>query len=153
VQQVGTQEELYERPANPFVARFIGHSNLVPGELAEGARLALPDGGAIRLAGHYATTGSCILAIRPERVRLCGAEDPGARVAATVEDATYVGAHVEVLLALPDGTRVILHDPTDGGTARRFAAGDRAGLAWDLASERLFDASGAPIAARTPIPA
>ncbi|SHJ17787.1 putative spermidine/putrescine transport system ATP-binding protein [Roseomonas rosea] len=153
VQQVGTQEELYERPANPFVARFIGHSNLIPGELAEGERLMLPGGGAIRLAGGYTATGPCTLAIRPERVRLCGPEDAGARVVATVEDATYVGAHIEVLLVLPDGTRLILHDPTDGGAARRFAAGDRAGIAWDPASERLFDSAGAPLAARTPVPA
>ncbi|MFC7734977.1 ABC transporter ATP-binding protein [Roseomonas sp. GCM10028921] len=152
VQQVGTQEELYECPANPFVARFIGHSNLVAGELADGARLALP-GGAVRLAGHYAAAGPCTLAIRPERARLCGPEDPAARVTAVVEDATYVGAHVEVLLALPDGTRVILHDPTDGGAARRMAAGERAGIAWDASSERLFDASGVPLAARAAVPA
>jgi putative spermidine/putrescine transport system ATP-binding protein len=153
VQQVGTQEELYERPANPFVARFIGHSNLVPGTLADGARLVLPSGGAIRLAGDYAASGACILAIRPERMRLCGPEDGGARVLGVVEDATYVGAHIEVLLALPDGTRVILHDPTDGGAARRMTAGDRAGIAWDAASERLFDSAGAPLLARAAVPA
>ena len=153
VQQVGTQEELYERPANPFVARFIGHSNLVAGALAGPSRLVLAGGGEVRLAGHYAASGTCTLAIRPERGRICAAEDPAARLVATVEDATYVGAHVEVLLALPDGARVILHDPTDGGAARRFAAGDRAGIAWDLASERLFDAAGAPLIARAPVPA
>jgi putative spermidine/putrescine transport system ATP-binding protein len=153
VQQVGTQEELYERPANPFVARFIGHSNLVAGSLSDGTRLFLPDGTAIGLAGHYAATGPITLAIRPERARLCAPGDAAARVTVVVEDATYVGAHVEYLLALPDGTRLILHDPTDGGGTRRHAPGDRAGVTWDPASERLFDAAGVPLTARAAIPA
>jgi len=151
VQQVGTQEELYERPANPFVARFIGHSNLIAGTVADAA-LALPGGGSIRLAGRYAP-GAATLAIRPERVRLCAADAPEARATVLVEDATYVGAHVEYLLALPDGSRLILHDPTDGGGGRRHAAGDRAGITWDLASERLFDSAGAPLALQLPVPA
>ncbi|MBP0446888.1 ABC transporter ATP-binding protein [Roseomonas sp. SSH11] len=150
VQQVGTQEELYERPANTFVARFIGHSNLIRGMLEGGERLVIP-GATIGLAGHYDSSGDCTLAIRPERARICAPDDPAARITAKVEDATYVGAHVEVLLVLPDSTRVILHDPTDGGAARRFAPGDLAGIAWDLASERLFDDAGAPLAARSPV--
>jgi len=38
VQQAGTQEDLYERPATPFVAGFIGRSNMVPGVLGRSRR-------------------------------------------------------------------------------------------------------------------
>jgi len=40
VQQIGTQEDLYERPASPFVARFIGRSNILAGELRRDALCA-----------------------------------------------------------------------------------------------------------------
>ncbi len=53
VQQIGTPEDVHTRPANPFVARFIGGSNIVSGRLA-GDRLILPDGTAIALANRYA---------------------------------------------------------------------------------------------------
>ncbi len=38
VQQTGTQEDLYERPATPFVASFIGRSTMLEGTLAPGGR-------------------------------------------------------------------------------------------------------------------
>ncbi len=58
VQQIGTQEDLYERPANPFVARFIGHSNMLSGRLADRSTFLLADGGRVaprrRLCGAVA---------------------------------------------------------------------------------------------------
>src|SRR5206468_11749794 len=68
VQQVGTQEDLYERPATPFVAGFIGSSNMVTGVLQGDAVAA--DGARLPLAGRYTGTGSCTVALRPERVRI-----------------------------------------------------------------------------------
>jgi len=53
VQQSGRQEDLYERPANPFVASFIGGSNVLSGRL-DVDRLVLAGGAAIALAGRYA---------------------------------------------------------------------------------------------------
>jgi putative spermidine/putrescine transport system ATP-binding protein len=151
VQQVGTQEELYERPANPFVARFIGHSNLLPGELVEGTRLLLANGGEIRLAGRYAAAGRCTLAVRPERAWLSAPVQGGqGRANVRVEDAIYVGAHVEYLLSLPGGGQLILHEATDGTGGRRRAVGDIAEVGWDLGSERLFDASGDPLDSTSP---
>ena len=58
VEQSGTQEDLYERPATAFVAGFIGRSNLVPVAMAEAGR-AVADGGPVELAGHYGAAGDC----------------------------------------------------------------------------------------------
>ena len=44
VQQIGTPEQVHSQPANPFVARFIGGSNLVTGRLDADDRLVLSDG-------------------------------------------------------------------------------------------------------------
>ena len=54
VEQIGPQEDLYERPATPFVARFIGHSNLVAGALRDGRDSGTGGGGEVALAGRYA---------------------------------------------------------------------------------------------------
>ena len=69
VQQTGTQEDLYERPATPFVASFIGRSNMLEGTLAAPGTMAAA-GATIRLAGEYAGAGACTLALRPERLSL-----------------------------------------------------------------------------------
>ena len=68
VQQTGTQEDLYERPATPFVAGFIGSANMVSGTLEGNAVHA--GGAVLPLAGHYPGAGPCTLALRPERLQL-----------------------------------------------------------------------------------
>jgi multiple sugar transport system ATP-binding protein len=86
LQQVGTPQELYERPMNVFVAQFIGSPsmNLVPAEFLEGA------GSGDRLAGF-----------RPEHVDLDGSGD-GARFDATVEVVEYLGDEQLVHLTVKD---------------------------------------------------
>ena len=56
VQQIGRPEDLYERPANPFVAGFIGGSNILAGRLQDD-RLMLPDGGTIALTRPLPAAG------------------------------------------------------------------------------------------------
>jgi putative spermidine/putrescine transport system ATP-binding protein len=142
VQQIGAQDDLYERPATPFVAGFIGQSNLLPGRLCDGRRLELA-GAAIVLAARYPFSGAATLAVRPEWISLAPAADaPGAHVVGQVELSTYLGAVVEHSVRIGAGTRVLARGPASGpGAAPRFAPGADVALNWDLASERLFDAS------------
>jgi putative spermidine/putrescine transport system ATP-binding protein len=148
VQQVGTQEELYEQPLNPFVARFIGHSNLVVGDLVEADTFRLPGGAVMKLARRYTQRGPHTLALRPERVRLHGEGDVAPpRANATVDDATYVGGHVDYLLAFEGGASLALHEPTGATGGTRRARGERVGLTWDAQNERLFDPNGAIVTA------
>ncbi len=68
VQQVGSPLEIYRRPANAFVADFIGTSNLLDGEARGDGRIALP-GGELRVPGAP-EGGALTLSIRPEELRL-----------------------------------------------------------------------------------
>ena len=148
VQQVGTQEELYEQPLNPFVARFIGHSNLVAGDLVDADTFRLPGGAVMRLARNYAQRGPHTLALRPERVRLHAQGDVSPpRATARVEDATYVGGHVDYLLSFEDGSSLALHEPTGATGGTRRAMGETIAITWDALNERLFDAKGTTIPA------
>jgi ABC-type sugar transport system ATPase subunit len=88
LQQVGTADDLYERPANLFVAQFIGEPpmNLLPGRIerrgtrlvleSEAGQLVLPSAS---VDGAAAGPGvSVIIGIRPEHLRLAGPEAPAA---------------------------------------------------------------------------
>ena len=145
VQQVGRQEDLYERPATPFVARFIGNSNLVLGELTDGARFRLAGGAEIALAGGYSGNGKATIALRPERIAL-SADLDDTRARADVLLSSYMGAVVEHVVALDAQTQIVTRGPSFGdGATQRFPAGARVGLTWFGSAECLFDEKDRPI--------
>ena len=83
LEQVGTPDALYDAPATPFVARFIGRVNAIPGERARGA------------AGTTAL-------VRPEALRLV--RDGDATLAGTVVERRFVGDRAYFLVEAADGT-------------------------------------------------
>ncbi|HTZ37142.1 MAG TPA: ABC transporter ATP-binding protein [Stellaceae bacterium] len=138
-EQIGRQEDLYERPATPFVAGFIGQSNLVRGRL-DGAALLLPEEARVALAGRYAPGAAACLAVRPESLRLAPAGAPGSRAEGTVKLSTYLGAVLEHVVRLDSGHDLIVRAPALGAEpGRRWAPETRVSLSWDVAAERLFD--------------
>ena len=149
VEQVGRQEDLYERPATPFVAGFIGHANLVRGRLLDGATLVTECGARIALAARYAGSGPACLAVRPETIRLA---EPGAaspRIEGTVRLSTYLGAAIEHLVRLDDGTDLIVRGP-----GARHETETRVSLQWNAEAERVFDEQDRPTKrVSEPIPA
>jgi putative spermidine/putrescine transport system ATP-binding protein len=141
VQQAGAQEDLYERPATPFVARFIGNSNIISGR-HDGTAFRTASGASIALAGRYDRTGAATLALRPERIAL--ARDGQAR--GTVLLTSYMGATIEHVVALDPRTPVLVRGPSSGpGASPRLTAGETVGLTWPAAGECLFDAADSPI--------
>ena len=97
IAQEGNPRELYEQPADAFVADFIGDSNLVKGEIVsvDGDRARVRLGGIEKsLASHGLEAGASDVAIRPESIHLeAGAADGG--IEGDVLKATYLGNHVE----------------------------------------------------------
>jgi len=147
VQQIGTPEAIHARPANPFVARFIGGSNLLSGRLDGGRHLALADGTELSLAGHYADTGDVTLAVRPDSVHLLP-PDGTRRTEGEVTLCTWLGSVVEHVVRLGPDTTVLTRGPALGRDAvRRHTPGTRVALAWEQDEERLFDADGHAVAA------
>ncbi|MFN0185899.1 MAG: ABC transporter ATP-binding protein, partial [Aquabacterium sp.] len=97
IMQLGTPQQLYEQPANRFVAAFIGESSLLrvalDGAVAQcaGQALALPP----PVPGAAPGPGPAWLMLRPERLQLLGADTPAPaghnRLQATVADRVYQG--------------------------------------------------------------
>ncbi len=143
VQQVGRQEDLYERPATPFVARFIGGSNLVRGTLSDGS-LRTAGGSVLRLAGRYPGGGAATAAVRPERITLSADSHGLAR--GEVLLSSYMGAVVEHVVALDSDVQVIARGPSSGaGSTPRFPAGTPVALSWPREGECVFDAADRPL--------
>lgn len=75
LRQLGTPKEIYERPADSFVADFIGSSNFLAGRMvqqeASHAVVELKNGTRLRTApGQARSDGSLVVAIRPERIEI-----------------------------------------------------------------------------------
>ncbi|MFN9480751.1 MAG: sn-glycerol-3-phosphate import ATP-binding protein UgpC [Betaproteobacteria bacterium] len=132
-EQIGTPREIYERPATTFVAGFIGAPpmNLLRGRLAaDGRHFELPDGALTLPQAVLALAGQeAILGIRPEQIRLGGAD--GTLKVDLVES---LGADALVHGSI-GGADVVLRLPTDAAPA----APTQTGLRLDGALLHWFD--------------
>src|SRR5689334_12474887 len=98
LQQLGPPLEVYRRPANQFVADFIGESNLLSGTLGDDATFISARGLRVRLAAGGGA-GAAHLVVRPEYVRLGqAAEGRANRYQAEVLELLYVGDLVKYRL-------------------------------------------------------
>ncbi len=99
VEQTGTPLELYDRPANQFVAGFLGlpAMNFVPAERADGG-LRLPSGLVLPAAlGPVALPGSVTFGIRPEHLLLVEPDVPGS-ISGTVAVVEPTGSETTVIV-------------------------------------------------------
>jgi iron(III) transport system ATP-binding protein len=110
VEQVGSPRDLYERPANRFVADFIGGANLVPGKVravADGfAAVATAFGEwTVRdLRGEFQPGTAITLAIRPEALRLRAVPDAEPNhFTGRLTETIYLGEATESWIRMPDG--------------------------------------------------
>ncbi len=109
--QLSTPAEVYNEPADAYVADFLGVSNLMdarvePGGDGKGScRLRLGDFALQAQAGQLDATGAVKLAIRPERIHLHPYETPGAnRVPGMVERIVFLGSTTHIFLRLATGS-------------------------------------------------
>jgi spermidine/putrescine transport system ATP-binding protein len=142
IEQLGTPEELYERPTTAFVAGFLGVSNLLDGELAgkEGALVIvrLKDGTLLRAPANGATASGWVrLGVRPEKLRVDSraeaAPTDGLNVlSGTILDASYIGVSTQYLVQTNEGHRLTVYTQNldTAGAAELLADGQRVQLTW-----------------------
>jgi multiple sugar transport system ATP-binding protein len=147
VQQVGEPLELYNAPANRFVAGFIGspgmnfatvrmeRANGALWAVSEGVRLKLPDETGQRLNRH--SGGEVVFGIRPEDLRVASdGVDYGMEFEAVVEVVEKLGSQILLDVRVGSGTMVAAVDPTIRAQVR-----DRLRLAVNETRLHFFDAS------------
>jgi iron(III) transport system ATP-binding protein len=113
--QLGTPEDLYNRPATRFVADFIGEADFITGRLVtvDPVRVETP-AGMLASASQAAVMGlaagaSVVCCVRPERIGIVGAADVSAgasvcELRAAVESVIYLGEICQYSCRLSDGT-------------------------------------------------
>ncbi len=135
--QAGPPREVYERPANAFVARFLGESNLLDGT-ADGSTLRTPDGAALQAAN--AAHGPALLFVRPEKLLLDAAPAEGCnRLPGHVLRASFLGNLIRTELDVGGGRRMVV-DAANGAGAQPLAVGAAAVVSWPVADSRLLAA-------------
>jgi iron(III) transport system ATP-binding protein len=128
--QDGTPRDLYERPANRFIADFIGNANLFSATLQrrDGAMAQIQLGGtALSLPHRDLPAGPVEVAVRPQAIRLRpGGKQPG-ELAGIIRKAAYLGSHMEYQVELSDiGAEAFV---IDGNVGVPFAPGAAVGVA------------------------
>jgi len=140
IAQVGRPEDLYDRPCSRFVASFLGESNFLPGVVRgyDGEDIVVADCGGTMIRAVAPSPRACgdavMLTMRPERMRFAdGVSGPSRNtIRATVTEAIFAGERCRYLLAAPDGTQMVLKEPS-GAAVRRRAVGEMPEITWSAA--------------------
>ena len=137
IRQIGTQRDLYERPADRFVAGFVGRSTFLEGRVAEPG--IFETAGGLRILCDAATkAGPASLGLRPERIVIGAGEGLDNRLPGTAEFVSYLGALVEVHVRLSEQDKAVVHTANRDG-ADRIAVGDPVEVGWSRRTGLVFD--------------
>lgn len=132
--QLGSGEDLYERPADAFIAGFIGNSNFLQGQVVRGD----DDGLAVRLTGEEVVTlpaagafrpGEAIrVMIRPEHIEMVGAREDADHLAlpVTVMERIFLGDVIAYEVRTRDGQEMSVRQPAVRAAGRLFEIGNQA---------------------------
>jgi putative spermidine/putrescine transport system ATP-binding protein len=136
IEQIGTPAEVYERPRTPFVAGFVGTSNLFATivEAQDGARTILrigSDGIALIAGGGHPVGSRLTIAVRPEKIQL---HDPAealpvgiCHARGTITEVVYLGTVTRYMVAIEGaGTVVVLEQNLDTTSMEALGAQGRA---------------------------
>ena len=145
VEQLGTPQEVYNHPRTPFVANFIGHSNLLQVSVTRirggDCTVDLEPGLSVELTSTNAVVGDRgTMMVRPEDIRLQAADDGDDRhdrLRAKVIDRTFLGSGVRYTLQLPQGTTLVAEV---GKRAAPLDAGQDTCLSWEPGAARFYRA-------------
>ena len=150
LQQYGTPDDVYRRPANKIVADFMGIVNFIPGDLrtgAHGAPVTVVDGVEMpSLGGGDLRAGDAVdLAVRPESVRISRGISATHQLAGTITERTYLGNIVEYWVQLKSGAEL----RAQTHPIEHFAIGDAVFISIDAAECSVFPRAAAAAPTQT----
>jgi spermidine/putrescine transport system ATP-binding protein len=141
IEQTGGPEEVYEHPATPFVASFLGASNLLLGEMkaeSNGTTSIVTEGGNIVRAETGSIppglSGTVQVGVRPEKITLVhqdGSPPPDRNhVSGVIRMSTYIGVNYQYDVEGPGGTMLRVYVQNLGAAGSHPNAGDQVRLEW-----------------------
>jgi putative spermidine/putrescine transport system ATP-binding protein len=143
VRQVGSQRDLYERPADRFVAGFVGRSTFLDGTVEAPGRFRTDGGLSLVCAGGI--PGKASLSLRPERLEIAAAAHSASFAGldnclpGTVEFVSYLGAMIDIHVRLSPSDRLVVQIANrEGGFAPEV--GQKVHVGWRASAGQVFNA-------------
>lgn len=144
LEQCAPPAELYERPATPFVAEFVGTMNRLPGRLADAGTVEVA-GSRLPVDGPVPSAPDVEVLVRPENVTVAADAAGGA----TVVSASFFGSVTRLHLDLADGTRIKADVPSRDAGA--LVPGARAAVGLAARPVLVIPAVPVPVAVPAPV--
>jgi len=122
LQQVAVPQEIYNHPANGFVASFVGENNIFTGQIESmngSTALFRTNSGTFRASVGPGVTAATAakLYVRPEQTRLIEAPAPGANsIPVEVADVAFEGNFINIQVRNGDGRALVIETRNDGST-------------------------------------
>ena len=145
VLQLGSPEEIYEKPANVFVADFIGETNFVDARVisinSNDVDLLLEDKFNVTslLVSNLSTNQEVSLAVRPEKLSITRSRTEGISIPGIVKEVIYIGTDIRYEVTISDKTTIAIREQNRGNISlQRFEKGERVFLGWEEASATIL---------------
>ena len=141
--QVGSPREIYDHPADHFVADFIGETNFIDAEVlqveADGVTIRLPSEKTVRtpLPEDFQPRKQVSLAVRPEHADLTRQPAEG-QLSGTLENVVYFGTGTNYFVRLPDGGEFVVRVANRGEGNGDYRVGDELGIAFSANAIQLL---------------
>jgi spermidine/putrescine transport system ATP-binding protein len=127
IEQIGTPNEIYEQPQTPFVADFIGETNLFQGQIesSNGSAVQVLTTSGLKIwVNHHAswngsTPNSVVVSVRPENIQITReslAIAPANCFAGVLKHSMYLGTHVHYVIELDSGDGLTVMQPNKLGS-------------------------------------
>lgn len=138
IQQVGAPAEIYERPATPFVASFLGVANVLRGQVRAGR--ATMGSLSMQAPAHIRDGASVRVIVRPHDIRVLpntSAALPTGANNAVIRRVVSLGAYVKLDLSLPNRDLITVHVPRREFANLALEQGEQ--IVLDLSEARVFE--------------
>lgn len=141
--QVGSPRDIYDYPADHFVADFIGETNFIDAEIlqveADGVTIRLPSEKTVRtpLPEDFQPRKQVSLAVRPEHADLTRQPADG-QLSGTLENVVYFGTGTNYFVRLPDGSEFVVRLANRREGDGEYSVGDELGIAFSANAVQLL---------------
>lgn len=126
IQQIGTPEDIYNEPANPFVADFIGESNITEGIMLKDFKVSFKGCDFECVDSGFGENKAVWVVIRPEDIKIVPPED--GMIVGKVKSVVFMGVHYEMRIESPDGfiwlVHSTVHEPVGSDVGMRLYPND-----------------------------
>lgn len=141
IRQLATPQEVYDRPADLFVADFVGKTNRFSGTLEAGGTVRLGNGSALPAARDDLVPGAVTVALRPEAIRLSRGAAGTTTLEGTVTHRIFLGSAAEYSVAVDGlGDLLVTAERHSQSQNDLVAPGERVAISFDPGQTHIFPA-------------